>query len=105
VPGGTVQVDRAFAGQTVMIRLMVDVEVSRGDTLVLSEHAPQPVKKLEADLCWFDEEPLCTQRKYLLKQTTTTVFARRRASVTRSCHAACMFRGGITYLGTRRTAA
>jgi sulfate adenylyltransferase subunit 1 len=27
-------------------------------------------------LCWFDEEPLSTQRKYLLKQTTNTVFAR-----------------------------
>ncbi|PMS14869.1 sulfate adenylyltransferase, partial [Trinickia dabaoshanensis] len=38
--------------------------------------APQPSKKLEADLCWFDEEPLSTQRKYLLKQTTNTVFAR-----------------------------
>ena len=76
VPGGTAQVDRAFVGQTVTIRLAQDVDVSRGDTFVLPEHAPQPAKKLDADLCWFDEEPLSTQRKYLLKQTTTTVFAR-----------------------------
>ncbi|WP_207003242.1 sulfate adenylyltransferase subunit 1 [Trinickia mobilis] len=76
VPGGTAQVDRAFAGQTVTIRLAQDVDVSRGDTFVLREHAPQPAKKLDADLCWFDEEPLSTQRKYLLKQTTNTVFAR-----------------------------
>ena len=76
VPGGTAQVDRAFAGQTVTIRLSEDVDVSRGDTFVSAADVPQPAKKLEADLCWFDEEPLSTQRKYLLKQTTNTVFAR-----------------------------
>jgi sulfate adenylyltransferase subunit 1 len=76
VPGGTAQVDRAFAGQTVTIRLAQDVDVSRGDTFVAAQAAPQPAKKLEADLCWFDDEPLSTQRKYLLKQTTNTVFAR-----------------------------
>jgi sulfate adenylyltransferase subunit 1 len=76
VPGGTAQVDRAFAGQTVTIRLAEDVDVSRGDTFVPAGDATQPAKKLEADLCWFDEEPLSTARKYLLKQTTSTVFAK-----------------------------
>ncbi|WP_176072623.1 sulfate adenylyltransferase subunit 1 [Trinickia caryophylli] len=76
VVGGTAAVASAFAGQTVTIRLEEDVDVSRGDMFVRAEQAPQPAKKLEADLCWFDEEPLSTQRKYLLKQTTTTVFAR-----------------------------
>jgi sulfate adenylyltransferase subunit 1 len=76
VPGGTAPVDRAFAGQTVTIRLEQDVDVSRGDTFVLAGDASQPAKKLEADLCWFDDAPLSTQRKYLLKQTTNTVFAR-----------------------------
>ncbi|WP_028207774.1 sulfate adenylyltransferase subunit 1 [Paraburkholderia nodosa] len=76
VPGGTAQVDRAFAGQTVTIRLSEDVDVSRGDTFVPAADAAQPAKKLEADLCWFDEEPLSQQRKYLLKQTTSTVFAK-----------------------------
>jgi sulfate adenylyltransferase subunit 1 len=69
-------VDRAFAGQTVTIRLAQDVDISRGDTFVAAQEVPQPAKKLEADLCWFDDEPLSTQRKYLLKQTTNTVFAR-----------------------------
>ncbi|MEM5311962.1 GTP-binding protein [Paraburkholderia sp. JHI869] len=76
VPGGTAQVDRAFAGQTVTIRLAEDVDVSRGDTFVPASDSAQPAKKLEADLCWFDEEPLSPQRKYLLKQTTSTVFAK-----------------------------
>ena len=76
VPGGTAQVDRAFAGQTVTIRLAEDVDVSRGDTFVPAADGIQPAKKLEADLCWFDDEPLSPQRKYLLKQTTSTVFAK-----------------------------
>jgi len=75
-PGGTASVARAFAGQTVTIRLTEDVDVSRGDTFVPAGDAIEPVRQLEADLCWFDEEPLSTQRKYLLKQTTNTVFAR-----------------------------
>ncbi len=79
VPGGVAQVDRAFAGQTVTIRLAEHVDVSRGDTFVprnTSGQKIEPAKKLDADLCWFDEEPLSPQRKYLLKQTTNTVFAR-----------------------------
>ncbi|WP_321792372.1 sulfate adenylyltransferase subunit 1 [Caballeronia sp. J97] len=76
VPGGVAPVDRAFAGQTVTIRLTEDVDVSRGDTFVPAAAPVEPAKKLEADLCWFDEEPLSPQRKYLLKQTTSTVFAR-----------------------------
>jgi len=75
-PGGTVSVARAFAGQTVTIRLTEDVDVSRGDMFVLAGDAIEPTKKLEADLCWFDDEPLSMQRKYLLKHTTNTVFAR-----------------------------
>ncbi|SAL62038.1 sulfate adenylyltransferase, large subunit [Caballeronia cordobensis] len=76
VPGGVAPVDRAFAGQTVTIRLTEDVDVSRGDTFVPATQKVEPAKKLEADLCWFDEEPLSPRRKYLLKQTTSTVFAR-----------------------------
>jgi sulfate adenylyltransferase subunit 1 len=79
VPGGTASVARAFAGQTVTICLAEDVDVSRGDTFVLAGDALNPVRQLEADLCWFDEEPLSMQRKYLLKQTTNTVFARVNA--------------------------
>ena len=58
------------------IRLAEDVDVSRGDMFVPAGEAVAPAKKLEADLCWFDEAPLSPQRKYLLKQTTSTVFAK-----------------------------
>ncbi|WP_084905006.1 sulfate adenylyltransferase subunit 1 [Burkholderia ubonensis] len=76
VPGGTAAVEQAFAGQAVTIRVAEDVDVSRGDMFVATGEAVAPAKKLEADLCWFDEAPLSPQRKYLLKQTTSTVFAK-----------------------------
>ncbi|MEX3628704.1 MAG: GTP-binding protein [Burkholderia sp.] len=76
VPGGTAAVESAFAGQTVTIRLAKDVDVSRGDVFVPNAQRIEPARKLEADLCWFDETPLSPQRKYLLKQTTNTVFTK-----------------------------
>ncbi|MEX3583477.1 MAG: GTP-binding protein [Burkholderia sp.] len=76
VPGGTAAVEFAFAGQTVTIRLAEDVDVSRGDVFVPNAQRIEPAKKLEADLCWFDETPLSPQRKYLLKQTTNTVLTK-----------------------------
>jgi sulfate adenylyltransferase subunit 1 len=38
--------------------------------------APSVAKSLRADLCWLDAEPLSTARKYVLRHTTNTVFAR-----------------------------
>ncbi len=76
VPGGTAAVERAFAGQAVTIRFAEDVDVSRGDTFVPAAQRIEPARKLEADLCWFDDTPLSTQRKYLLKQTTNTVLTK-----------------------------
>ncbi|MCM2490946.1 sulfate adenylyltransferase subunit 1 [Burkholderia glumae] len=76
VPGGTAAVESSVAGQTVTIRLGEDVDVSRGDVFVPNAQRIEPAKKLEADLCWFDEMPLSPQRKYLLKQTTNMVFTK-----------------------------
>ena len=39
-------------------------------------HRLTPQKQLEATICWFDERPLNTARKYLLKHGTQTVFAK-----------------------------
>ena len=83
VPGGTASVEQAHAGQCVTVRLSADVDVSRGDMFVDATLQATQVqgggivaRKLEADICWLGEEPLSSQRKYLLKQTTATVFAR-----------------------------
>ncbi|SDV48020.1 sulfate adenylyltransferase subunit 1 [Chitinasiproducens palmae] len=79
VPGGTAAVDRASAGQCVTLRLADDIDVSRGDMIVADRpdsEAAAVARQIDADLCWFDEDGLAAQRKYLLKQTTNTVYAR-----------------------------
>ncbi|WP_353190543.1 sulfate adenylyltransferase subunit 1 [Pandoraea pnomenusa] len=68
--------EEAFAGQCVTIRLTEDVDVSRGDTFVAEASVLEPSRKLSADVCWFDEDALAPQRKYLLKQATSTVYVK-----------------------------
>jgi bifunctional enzyme CysN/CysC len=67
--------DEAFPPQSVTIRLADDVDVSRGDVLVHADAAPEPVRELEADLCWFGDRPLRAGSRYLLKHLTQTVDA------------------------------
>ena len=71
-------VDVAKAGQVIALRLAEDVDVSRGDTIVAKEGHDQPslTKQVSADLCWLDSEPLSLSRKYVLRHTTNTVFAK-----------------------------
>ena len=68
--------ESAGAGETITVRLAEDVDVSRGDMFVAAEATAQPARKLQADLCWFDDEALNPARKYVLKHTTASVFAR-----------------------------
>ncbi|WP_197328184.1 sulfate adenylyltransferase subunit 1 [Ralstonia syzygii] len=68
--------DSAGPGETITVRLADDVDISRGNTVVAASTAANAARKLHADLCWFDEAELNPSRKYVLKHTTATVFAR-----------------------------
>ncbi|HFC3367452.1 TPA: NAD(P)-dependent oxidoreductase [Neisseria gonorrhoeae] len=70
------EVAQAFAGEAATIRLDRDIDVSRGDLFVDKNSPIAPQKHPEATLCWFDERPLNTARKYLLKHGTQTVPAK-----------------------------
>jgi sulfate adenylyltransferase large subunit len=70
--------EEAFPPQSVTVRLADDVDVSRGDVLVRvdpAHPAPEPVRELEADVCWFADRPLRPGARYLLKHLTQTVDA------------------------------
>lgn len=69
-------VEQAFVGEQVTLRLTDDIDISRGDTFVAVNNPQQPQQRLTATLCWFDQRPLNQARKYLLKHTTQTVFAK-----------------------------
>jgi bifunctional enzyme CysN/CysC len=69
------EVEEAFAPMSVTIRLNDEVDVSRGDMLVLPTNRPRVAREFEADLVWMHEKPLDVQKAYLIKHTTQRVRA------------------------------
>jgi sulfate adenylyltransferase subunit 1 len=69
---------QAQAGQSVVIHLSSDVDVSRGDVIVLTNQQPKVTQEIEAIVCWMDEsKSLNVGNKYVLQHNT----ARTRCSV------------------------
>jgi sulfate adenylyltransferase subunit 1 len=75
------EVESAQTGEAIAIRLVEDIDVSRGCLFVGAEDASPPTlsKQISADLCWLDSEPLSLSRKYALRHTTNTVGAKVKA--------------------------
>ena len=68
--------DEAVADMAVTVRLDTDLDISRGDLLAGAADAPQLLRELQAEVCWFDAEPLAPARPYLLKHGGASVRAR-----------------------------
>jgi sulfate adenylyltransferase subunit 1 len=60
----------AYAGQSVTIHLKDDIDISRGDVIVNSDHLPQKSQLIEADVCWMDARPLDDSITYLLQHNS-----------------------------------
>ncbi len=73
------ELEEAFPPLSVTLRLEDDVDVSRGDMIVDDGSAPEPVRSLEATVCWMSERPLTPHTRLKLKHTTRTVPARVEA--------------------------
>jgi len=68
---GSLERDRAVAGQSVLLSLADDIDVSRGDLLTkVSEDPLRESSRFEATVCWLGTQPLEAQREYLLLQAT-----------------------------------
>lgn len=67
--------ETASAGQSVVICLADDVDVSRGDVFAADESAPVVADQFAAELIWMDEEPLYPGRSYALRIGTNNVNA------------------------------
>jgi sulfate adenylyltransferase subunit 1 len=64
---------RAYAPQSVTLKLEDEIDISRGDMLLkINAHVPRVEKEFAAMLCWLSETPLDKNRKYLVKHTTRT---------------------------------
>jgi bifunctional enzyme CysN/CysC len=67
------EVKEAFAGQSVVISLTDEIDVSRGDMIVRKQNLPCVSNSFEAIVCWMDEQPMDPATPYYIKHTTRTV--------------------------------
>lgn len=70
-----VEIEEAFAPQSVVLHLQDDVDVSRGDVIVHSDNLPKTSNELEALVCWMGSKPLQAGNKYLLQINSRLVKA------------------------------
>jgi sulfate adenylyltransferase subunit 1 len=65
---------KAFAPQSVTIRLTGNVDVSRGDMIVRSDELPRISTNVSVLVCWLNHRPLSAGTKYIIRHTTDEVF-------------------------------
>ena len=67
---GDEQLQNAQTEQSVTILLEDEIDTSRGDMIVKSGSTIEPVKQIEAFVCWLSETPLSPARTYVIRHTT-----------------------------------
>jgi sulfate adenylyltransferase large subunit len=70
------ELDEAFPPLSVTLRLEDHLDVSRGDMIVPVDDPPEPLRELEATVCWMGDRPLVAGSRYRLKHTTRSVPAK-----------------------------
>lgn len=63
-------VDEASKNQPVVLHLENDLDVSRGDSIVLSSALPISEKEINATVCWMDNQPFQAGQKLVLQQNS-----------------------------------
>ena len=69
------ELEEARPGDSIVITLEDELDISRGDMLVRSRNVPLATRSLDADVCWMGSTPLRTDRPYYLQHTTRVVQA------------------------------
>jgi bifunctional enzyme CysN/CysC len=64
------ELEEALAPMSVTLRLQDEIDISRGEMICRPDEAPEPVRQLEADVCWMTDQPLRPGARYQLKHTT-----------------------------------
>ncbi len=67
--------DEARPGESVVLSLDDELDVSRGSMIVRSRNRPDVSTQIDADLCWMSETPMQPDKTYLVQHTTRRVQA------------------------------
>ncbi len=65
--------ETALQGSSITVTLEDDRDVSRGDMIVKSAERPRSTKQLDATICWMDQTPMTTDKKYQLQHGVHSV--------------------------------
>lgn len=65
----------AQVGDPVVVTLVEDIDLTRGDMIVVSGGPPVLATQIEAVICWMDDEPMNLKTSYLMLHTTRQVQA------------------------------
>ena len=63
-------VQEAFPPMSVIVHLADDLDISRGDVICRPHNHPEPVREIDAMVCWMTDGPLRAGAKLSIKQTT-----------------------------------
>ena len=63
--------EEAGPGDSVVITLDDELDVSRGSMITRSRNQPERTRQIDADLCWMNEEAMRRDRPYVLQHTTS----------------------------------
>jgi sulfate adenylyltransferase subunit 1 len=69
----TGSLESAYAPMSVTLTLEDDIDVSRGDMIVLDNKEPEVSQDIDMMMCWLSEKPLQLNGKYTLRHTTNDV--------------------------------
>ena len=70
------KMEEAKAGESIILTLEDEVDLSRGEMLVKPRNLPSTSTRFDASLCWMDEKkPLQIDSSYIIKHTTREVQA------------------------------
>lgn len=67
------QIDEGKPGESLIITLEDNVDISRGDMIVGTDELPAVEQEVEMMVCWFSERPLMPRNKYVLRHTSAEV--------------------------------
>jgi bifunctional enzyme CysN/CysC len=64
------EIDEAGPGDSIVVSLTDEIDVSRGSMIVRSRNRPEVTRQIDADLCWMNEEKMRMDRPYIIQHTT-----------------------------------
>jgi bifunctional enzyme CysN/CysC len=70
------ELEEAYPPLSVTVRLVDDVDVSRGDMICRPHNQPTETRQIDAMVCWMSERRLSSSGRYRIKHTTRTALAK-----------------------------